>query len=566
MSDETPSDAPPAPLLARALAALLHEAPLIAGILLAVPTLLAFNPPMNDLPMHEGVVGILARMGDDSFFPHGLYEINLGHPNQLFYYFAWLFTFVATPAVACKIVVAGSQVATLWAAARFADHLGRSRWGAMLVAPLALGFTYWWGLVTNLLGFAAFLFVLPAIDEAARTPTARGMAKTCGLLVLVYLAHESLYVAAVGVLIALSILLPLSWKATSLRLAPAVLAIGLAAGHQVWAARFFTGVIKQSSPTRFLPLEEKLRFLPTVLFGSHDLAPQLMLLGLALAGALTLAAARRSEAPPEDDDDAEGLVYPATAVGRLQARCHRHRFELLGVVFVFMYFVVPFSWRGATLLHERFLGPGWALLVICAAPRGVVRIVPKLAAAVLSFGIMLLSWPQFVDGSATFRDLDALIGRIPRGSAVASCSFKRHYVASRIFSPSVGPARSVSVIGGRSSLTLTISPISPVLIPPAYRWDEVETRHQRGPIGVIPAHDLRWYGFFLVQADEGRSQALMVGALAPDADLVEARGEWMLFRSKHVIEPILAPPPPPPPRYESLQARLDFLALQDERN
>lgn len=563
------SEPPPLSLPVRLRAALAENAPILAGIALAIPTLAAFYPPMNDLPMHEGVVGILAHAGDEAFFPASIYQVNLGHPNQLFYYLAWFFTFVVSPAVACKVVIAGSQIATLWAAARFADHLDRSRWGALLVAPLALGFTYWWGLVTNLLGFAAFLFVLPALDEAARAPSPRGMARTCGLLLLVYLAHESLYVAAVGVLIALAIVLPLSWKATTMRLAPAGLAIGLAGAHQWWAARFFTGVIKQSSPTVFLPLSEKLRFFPTVLFGSHDLSAQLLLLGLAFTGvaALVFARTREPPSPAGDGEDTFGpddrdLPFPRTGFGRLQARCHHYRFELLGLVFLVMYFIVPFSWRGATLLHERFLGPAWALLVVCAAPHRNVRLVPKLAASVLSIGIMLLSWPQFVDSGATGRDLDALVVRIPRGSAVASCSFKTQLVETRIFSPSVGPARTVAVIGGRSSLTLTVSPISPVLIPPAYRWDEIETRHQRGASGFVPAHDLRFYGFLIAQVNQGEAQALMEGALAPDADLVEKRGEWMLFRSKHPLEPITMPPPPPPGRLETLAARIEFLASQ----
>ena len=55
------------------------------------------------------------------------------------------------------------------------------------------------------------------------------------------------------------------------------------------------------------------------------------------------------------DDDDKDLSFPPTSLGRLQAKAHRHRFELLGLVFMVMYFIVPFSWRGATLLHERFL-------------------------------------------------------------------------------------------------------------------------------------------------------------------------------------------------------------------
>ena len=147
-------------------AKLAQSAPLIAGIALAAPTLLARYPPMNDLPLHEGVVGVLRHFGDESYFPRGLYTLNPGHPNQLFHAAAWLFSLVVPTGLACRLVIALAQVAIMWTAARFADHLGRSRWGALLVAPLALGFTYYWGLVANLVGYGLLLYTLPILDES----------------------------------------------------------------------------------------------------------------------------------------------------------------------------------------------------------------------------------------------------------------------------------------------------------------------------------------------------------------------------------------------------------------
>ncbi|HEY2509330.1 MAG TPA: hypothetical protein VGI39_00615, partial [Polyangiaceae bacterium] len=55
------------------------------GALLALPTLLVRSPPMTDLPMHEGIVGLLLHWGDDAFVPRGLYRPNFGHANQLFH-------------------------------------------------------------------------------------------------------------------------------------------------------------------------------------------------------------------------------------------------------------------------------------------------------------------------------------------------------------------------------------------------------------------------------------------------------------------------------------------------
>lgn len=536
---------------------LAHHLPVAAGLALALPTLLAQYPPMNDLPLHEGVVGVLRHLGDDSWFPRGLYTLNLGHPNQLFHCLAWFFSLFVSTAWACKVVIAGAQVATLWAAARFADHLGRSRWGAVLVAPLALGFTYYWGLVANLVGFAAFLYALPRVDEASRRPSPRGVLTTCALLVLVYLAHESLFVALAGVITALAVFRPLAVRATAMRLGPALFAAIVALGHQVYAARLFTSVIKASSPTQFLSLRDKLGGVPTVLFGSHDLAARLMLFGLALTGAVALAVGRRRDvtpaAPSEDAVDARPW----------RATLQRHRFEIIGLVFFFIYLVAPFSWRGATLLHERFLGPAWALLVISAAPRAAAPLVGRIASAVLPAGILLLSWPQFLDANVTNRDFEVVLASVPRGSAVASVAVLPHAAAERVFSPGMFPARSLALVGGRAGLSLTVSAISPVLMAAPYRWEEYEARMLRNAAsGFVPAHDLQRFGFLVIRANELPVQRLVLAALAPDADLVEARGEWMLFRSKHDLLPLTAPATAPPSELETLAARLAFLAAR----
>lgn len=526
--------------------------PVAAGVAIAVPTLLTHYPPMNDLPLHEGVVGVLRHLGDESYFPPGLYTLNLGHANQLFYCLAWFCSLFVSTTLACKIVIAAAQIAMFWSAARFADHLGRSRWGALLVAPLALGFTYYWGLCTNLVGFAAFLYALPSIDDAVKRPSVRGALRTCGMLVLVFFAHESLFVALAGVIAALAVFRPLALRVTALRLAPVFFAAALALFDHMWTARLFTNVTPASSPTEFLSLWDKLAGVPIVLFGSHDLPARLMLLGLALTGAVALASGRRHDAEEAPSDAAEKRGW--------RAALDRHRFEVIGLIFFAVYVVAPFSWRSATLVHERFLGPAWALLVICAAPRGAAPRIGKLVSAVLPAGMLLLSWPQFLDANASSRDLDAVLAGVSRGSAVAAVNVMPHGRPGRVFSPGVWPGRSLATVGGRAGLSLTISPISPVKIAPRYRWDEYEARTLRDAAGgFVPAHDLRRFGFLIVRANELHVQRLVVGALAPDADVVDVHGEWMLFRSKHDLVPLTAPEVAPPPGLETLAARLSFL-------
>jgi len=76
------------------LAKLEPYAPLFFGLMFALPTLLAGYPPMTDLPLHESIIGVLRHWGDPKYFPPDLYILNLGHPNQLFYFLALPFSYV----------------------------------------------------------------------------------------------------------------------------------------------------------------------------------------------------------------------------------------------------------------------------------------------------------------------------------------------------------------------------------------------------------------------------------------------------------------------------------------
>src|ERR1700690_167488 len=94
-------------------------APWAAGLLLAAPVLFAYYPPMTDLPFHEGEIGALRHFRDASMFPHGLYRLNLGEPNQLFHMLGWALSSVMATRWAVKPVVAARIVAIPVCAARF---------------------------------------------------------------------------------------------------------------------------------------------------------------------------------------------------------------------------------------------------------------------------------------------------------------------------------------------------------------------------------------------------------------------------------------------------------------
>jgi len=540
---------------------------LACGLALALPTLLAGYLPMTDLPMHEGVVGVLRHLRDPAYFPTDPYVLNLGHPNQLFYLVAWALSFVTSTAMACKLVVAGSQIGLFVAGDRLARHLGRTSWAAALLTPLALGFTYYFGLVTNLLGLALFFSALPTFDLAARHPSARGALGSSAALLLLFFAHESVFAAGAAVVGILAVLQPLR-RTTVTKLLPAFLATALAVAHQLWSAASHTAWAGESSATTFLPIRQKVVLLPNVLFGSHDLVAQLALSGVALAALGALAWARRRErigtgtTTVSDDDDA-GVIDTFAPRRRLFA----DRFVVVGVVFLLGYFVLPFTWGGSSMLHERFLGPAWGVLAIALAPRAAPARILKLVLAVVPTGALLLAWPQFLDASTTHRQVDELLAQVPTGSSVVSCVVQTPPARTRIFSASLAPSRSLASRGGRAAPSLLISTLSPVQIRPAYRWDETDVRlvYSNGR-ALQPAADLRRFGYLVVQVHDDDAQRLVVQALAPDAELVDGRREWLLLRSRHRPLPLASPDLPAdlqddagPIGRETLPARMTYL-------
>lgn len=541
-----------------------RRAPLVAGVLLALPTLVAHYLPMSDLPLHEGVVGILRHYGDAKYFPPELYTLNVPQGNQLFHLLAWGLSYLVGTIWAMKLVVAAAQILIFWTGARLADHLGRTRWAVLLLAPLALGFTYFWGLVANLLGFAAFLGILPVIDRAAKDPTPRRTAALCGWLVLVFLAHVSVFAAALGFAATLAVAHPFDRKKTALRFVPVVFGPALYVVSFLWANKNFpAGQIRP--PASFMPVLDKVKNLPIVLYGSHDQIPLLALFGMSVLAIVVLLVARvkSREAAPEAQPVPEGASALRRRYVRLCDFLLRYRFELTGACFALSFFVAPFQWNGATLLHERFLGPAWAIFVVCAAPKGDPPRISKLVAGVLPVAILLLSWPQFADADACFKNLDRVIAEIPMNTSVTLVSMDRPIYRTRLYSAAVGPARTVAERGGRMGLSLTISPISPVQIRSQYRWDEYDMRTLRfGSRALRPTEEMNRFAWIIGQSRDPAARELLIAAFKPDAEHVVTHGEWMLFRSTHPQISMLSPDTPPDPHRETILERVRYLAVK----
>ena len=140
---------------------------------------------MADLPLHEAVAALLRHWGDPTFVPPNVYELNLGHVNQLFYFLIAPLAFVVPIRhAATKIVVFGTLLFLPVSVARLADYLGVTRWVAVLIAPVGLGWLFFWGLLANLIALDLFFVALPTIDRFChkRPLAGRGrLSSACGL-------------------------------------------------------------------------------------------------------------------------------------------------------------------------------------------------------------------------------------------------------------------------------------------------------------------------------------------------------------------------------------------------
>ncbi len=526
-------------------------APVLAGLVLALPTLVTAFPPMTDLPLHVGTLGVLRHLGDPAYFPPDLYHLNLGHPNQLFHLVAWALSYLVGTVWAVKLVVAAAQIGILVGGGRLARHMGVSPWAALLLSPLALGWSYFWGLVANLIGFAMLFFALPALERAADRPSARGMLASSTWMVLLYLAHESVMVVACSAVLVFAFGHPLRRTDTAIRLAPIGVGLVIFFAHVTVQTRMAgseeAGGLKA---TEYHSPLVNLREVPTTLTGSLDVVFTAALFSLAMLGILLFALerwrAREKQAPR--------LRWP-----RPSDFIHHFRYEIVAVLNGIAFFVAPWGVAGGTMFNHRFYHPAYALLALALAPqvtRRTASLVSRLVAAVLPLAMLLVLWPQFEESGRAAEDLGQLFPQIALGSAVVSVEADTD-PGGRIFNTATDGCLALPERGGRVLFALTESLIAPATIEPRFRWDEVRARLSRSTLDLSPGYDLHLFRYVLVHSRTPFLATVATKALEPEAHRVDAKGEWTLLESNLPLVPIDSPQPrPPDPLPPLLRARI----------
>ena len=497
-------------------------------------------------------VGLLRHWGDPAFAPPGLYFLNLGHANQLFSIASWAFSLVMPVAWATKLVVALSLLLLPVAATALADHLDAPRWSALLVAPLGLGWLFFWGLVQNIVGLVLLLAALPSIDRFARKPTGRGALGLCGLMIGFHFAHQAMQLVACLALLVFSLGERPTRRDYALRAIPVAFCAAVIVAAQTYAHKFAGPRHLNRQLFEWQTFGHKVTTIPGVLFGGFEPFVRNLMFGMAVLPVVLLYVAR--------------LALPVEPGTR---RWHRWRFEIFVVAMLVLYFAAPLNITSTTLVYHRFLPPAWAVLAVCsgAGTASTVRWLPKLLSALLPVGSLLIGWPSFVDSNHVYSDLEAVMSKMEPGAAVMAINLGDDRGNFRLWNPIVGMGYVIAAHGGRAIYDYTQSPISIVSQRPAKQWGETVERLAGRLMQIRPRWDFEHFRYLLVATPKESLGIALSMAMHDDATLVASSGDWYLYESKRPMiavdadEPLLKPPYPP-----SLTTGLDAVAkkLRDE--
>jgi hypothetical protein len=368
--------------------------------------------------------------------------------------------------------------------------------------------------------------------------------------------------ALAGAVLVLAMVHPLS-RATLARLAPFAFAAALTTAQAEWQKQFMSKMTTRMMGTVWHSFGYKLTHVPYMVLPATDtavLGSMALLCVAAVASFFWLRGRERKADAPTTD--AEG------SLARAQRWALRYRWELFAAGGFVAYFAFPLSLNSATLIYQRWFPPAFAVLAVVAAPKDLASAaarIPRLVVLVLPVATLLVAWPAFADSSRSYRALEDLQARVEPGSATAVLNLGPGD-ESRTFSLRNAGGRILATRGGRLGYAFTDSPISPVLIPAAYRWDESLVRIAPDAWAFEPAQDLRSYRYVLVRTSDRRVAELAQFALRPEAHFVAAAGEWVLFESTLTVIPAASPElplPSPPP--DSLKERLTSLMRDPAR-
>ncbi|HEY2509237.1 MAG TPA: hypothetical protein VGI39_00140 [Polyangiaceae bacterium] len=516
--------------------------PWIAGAVVALPVLLAHYPPMADLPLHEAIIGILRHWGDPRFVPPDVYKLNLGHANQLFYFLILPLTYVLPIGTATKLIVAAALFFLPVSVGRVARYLGVTQWTAAIIAPIALGWMFFWGLLANFIGLDFYLLALPTFDRFCQRATGRGLLACALWVILLHYAHDLLCLTAGGTII-LFILCDLrGWKENLVRLVPPILVVALAATSAILTTKQTNAYHATLRTFEWYPFLHKLTTIPGVLYAGYEWWVRTLIFVVCLAPMLLLGLDRWTHRTPKARTWREWL--------------HDYRFEVLCASLFFSYFVAPVNIKGTTLIYHRFLAPAWILLTfaLCRPGHEPSRLA-RLLAALVPIAPLLTAWPRFAHSDGLYEDLDAAITHMAPGSTYAVLELgpiRENW----LYSPVTGGGHIVANLGGRGFFDFTFSESSPVYQRLDRQWATIYARMDGHSYRMMPAYDFTHFRYVVLHTTDVNIANVAVLALQPEGRFIFRQGEWTVVESTVPLVPIDSPDEPTPePHPKTLRKR-----------
>ena len=355
----------------------------------AVPFLVTYRMPMNDLPQHAAQVTLWKHYSDPCYRFDLVYDRDWFTPYLLGYSIARFFGAFLSVNNALKLTAYLAVVALPLALRMLTTRAGIDPWLSLFGFPLAIGFSFYWGFLNFIVAVPlGIVFVAWAYDYSLQPAPRRGAALT--LLALLLLAsHALVFLVCAAIAGAMHSMLWRDPKRMLITALPYTMPVPFAL---LWAARVRSREPRIQLPTTWNETWLRPIALPFRLLGS------------------------------ELDPAAIGFVFVLAAIAILcgvrPSRDPRRWLPL--IIAALCYFFGPARAFGTAMLFQRFAVfvavfllfalDGRSPLVRAALAHGLL-----LAAVVLWFAILTVRFGRF---SADAGDFDRAVDGIPANASL----------------------------------------------------------------------------------------------------------------------------------------------------
>ena len=461
-------------------------------------------------------------------FPPGLLELQLGHPNQLFFLIAAGLAFIVPLTWALKLTVAASSVIFILGAARLCRHLRCDVWSLSLVVPISLGFSYYFGLQACQLSTGFLLAGLVDLDRFIKRPSTRSLFGALLWLPALHLAHQQALVIYSGASALFALGYLPSIRAVVVRAVPFLGGLSSVLLQLLIQKQQLQDTAIVSADPIFLPIKERLSGIFMALFGAHMRVTSIGF-GIVFAVAILVLIVLRIRE--------ERFRWPGVL-----AALRDWRFQLLALCNMLFYFFAPNSFNTANYIAERFLP--WAVLIgiISLGPRTAP--IPRVIRACLflvplAYGVSMV--PALREVEAQAQHLEKLIPFIEPGSSIALLDAdiaEPNMMFTTLYGDSIVAAR----LGGRPLHSFAYTTISVVRFQRQALWqDSLKRMMIPKTFNFRPAIDFTAFRYVILKSQSVAKNQLFSRLLMPEGRFVASTGYWTLLESTLPVRPVTAP-------------------------